>query len=176
MRTLLALATHLNWLVYQLMLNLLFSNGDLEEEVYISQPKDFEIKGKEDDIYRLKTHYGLKQAPRQQCFKIDSYFQETGFKRGNESTYTRREGENDFLMVCFYVDDMSYMGSNESNGAKFKVCKKFQMLNLGLLHYFLGLEVEQGVDGFFFHKRNMQWTFWKDLIWGFVKLLPHQRQ
>ena len=52
-------------------------------------------------------------------------------------------------MVCLYVDDMIYIGSCESRIDDFKSCmmKTFEMTDLGLLHYFLGLEVKQGADG-----------------------------
>ncbi|RDX90094.1 hypothetical protein CR513_28078, partial [Mucuna pruriens] len=43
-----------------------FLHGDLEEEIYMKQPDDFQVSGKEDYVCRLrKSLYGLKQAPRQ---------------------------------------------------------------------------------------------------------------
>lgn len=68
----------------------------------------------------------------------------------------KKNGKNEFLVVCLYVDDMIYMGSSESIIAEFKSCmmKKFEMINLGLLHYFLGLEVKQGSDGIFISQRK----------------------
>ena len=39
-----------------------FHNGFLEEEIYVEQPKDFVVEGKEDQVYRLfKALYGLKK-------------------------------------------------------------------------------------------------------------------
>lgn len=56
------------WKIYKLDVNSTFLNGPLEEEVYVSQPPGFEIKGKESKVYRLrKAIYGLKQA---QGFRI----------------------------------------------------------------------------------------------------------
>ena len=158
-RTFLALAAQLNLPVYQFDVKSAFLNGDLEEEVYVSQPEGFVVNGKEDKVYRLKNAlHGLKQAPRAWYFKINSYFQENGFERSNNepTLYLKREGKKDFLVVCLYVDDMIYMGSSESIVAEFKDCmmKKFEMSDLGLLHYFLGLEVKQGVDGIFISQRK----------------------
>ena len=43
-----------------------FLNGDLDEEIYMTQPQGFEVKGKENLVCRLKKSlYGLKQAPQQ---------------------------------------------------------------------------------------------------------------
>ena len=40
-----------------------FLNGTLEEEVYVEQVTRYEIKRKEDKVYKLKKAlYGLKQA------------------------------------------------------------------------------------------------------------------
>ena len=42
-----------------------FLHGDLEEEIYIKQPKGFAVKGKKKLVCKLKkSFYGLKQSPR----------------------------------------------------------------------------------------------------------------
>ena len=62
---LIALVAQNGWFLYQLDVKSAFLNGALEEEVYVDQPQDFAVKGKEDKIYKLKKSlYGLKQAPR----------------------------------------------------------------------------------------------------------------
>ena len=63
----------------------------------------------------------------------------------------KKKGDVDFLVVCLYVDDMIYMGSSEFIVAEFKfnMMRKFEMPDLGLLHYFLRLEVNQNLDGIF---------------------------
>ena len=98
------------------------------------------------------------QAPRAWYSKIDSYFQESGFERSeNEPTlYVKRKGDYDFLVICLYVDDMIYMGSCESLIEEFKSCMmgKFDMLDLGLPHDFLGLEVDQCADEIFVSQKK----------------------
>jgi hypothetical protein len=49
-----------------------FLNGDLYENIYMSQPKNFVIKGKENlGCHLSKSIYGLKHASRQCYLKFD---------------------------------------------------------------------------------------------------------
>ena len=42
-----------------------FLNGEIEEEVYIEQPKGYPLTDEKDTVCRLKKAlYGLKQAPK----------------------------------------------------------------------------------------------------------------
>ena len=143
-RTVLCLAASLKLPIYQFDVKSAFLNGELEEEVYATQPEGFVIQGSETKVYRLeKALYGLKQAPRAWYKRIDSYFLQNGFERSeNEPTlYVKRHANGDFCIVCIYVDDMIYFGSSKILVAEFKLCmeKEFEMTDLGMLQYFLGL-------------------------------------
>nr|ABW74566.1 integrase [Boechera divaricarpa] len=154
LRTLLALGAYMHWPIYQFDVKSAFLNGELREEVYVDQPEGFIVEGREGFVYRLyKALYGLKQAPRAWYNKIDSYFAETGFERSKSepTLYIKKQGAGDILVVCLYVDDMIYMGSSASLVSEFKasMMEKFEMTDLGLLYFFLGLEVKQVEDGVF---------------------------
>ena len=64
-RVVLGLAARLKLEVEQLDVKTSFLHGDLEEEIYMEQPKGFKVKEKENLVCKLKKSlYGLKQAPR----------------------------------------------------------------------------------------------------------------
>jgi hypothetical protein len=59
-----------------------FLNGDLKEDVYMRQPDDFAIKGKENYVCKLnKALYGLKQSSRVWYKKIDEALLSMNFKK-----------------------------------------------------------------------------------------------
>nr|GFA62083.1 hypothetical protein [Tanacetum cinerariifolium] len=64
-RIFLAYAAHKNMVVYQMDMKTAFLNGNLREEVYVSQPNGFVDSDNPNHVYKLKNAlYGLKQAPR----------------------------------------------------------------------------------------------------------------
>ncbi|PNY04319.1 copia-type polyprotein [Trifolium pratense] len=81
-RLVIALACKNKWLMYHLDVKSAFLNGPLEDEVFVSQPPGFEIKGKENMVYKLhKALYGLKQSPRAWNKRIDEFLIQIGFKK-----------------------------------------------------------------------------------------------
>ncbi|GJX67786.1 copia protein [Tanacetum coccineum] len=71
-RIFLANAASKNMTVYQIDVKTSFLNGELKEEVYVSQPEGFVDPDRPHHVYRLKKAlYGLKQAPRA-CDPVDT--------------------------------------------------------------------------------------------------------
>ena len=97
--------------------------------------------------------HGLKQAPRAWYNKIDSHFCDQGFKRSkNEHTlYIKRHGKSNIVLISLYVDDLLVTSNNPEMIMAFKneMKKNFEMTDLGLMNYFLGIEVHQSYDGIF---------------------------
>jgi len=156
-RLIVAVAIKHNWLMYQLDAKSAFLNGELEEEVYVSRPPGFEIKGKEDYVYKLDIAlYSLMQAPRAWNKKIDMFLIQQGFtKCVNEHEIYCRNTINK-LILCIYMDDMIINGSNEAGMEDFKknMMNQFEMSDLGNLIYFLGIEFEMNSRGVIIHQRK----------------------
>lgn len=158
MRMFLALAAHKRWPIFQLDVKSSFLNGKIEEEVYVAQPRGFEVQGKEIMVYKLKKAlYGLKQAQRAWYGRLDNWFLVQGFQRSVTKTlYKKLEKNENILLVCVYVDDLIYMGSS-LKVIKFReeMKKEFEMNDLGLMSYFLGFEITQSEIGIIYHRENI---------------------
>ena len=117
-------------------------NGNLEEEEYVKQPKGYEVLGEENKVYRLKKAlYGLKQALRALYSRIDSYLTQNEFQRSeNEPTlYIKSNQQGNVLIVCLYVDALIFIGDFGIKDFKSVMKDEFEMTDLGLMRYFLGI-------------------------------------
>ena len=71
-RILLSMAASLDYEIWQMDVKTAFLNGDLKEEIYMSQPDGFIQKGHEQKVYKLlKYIYRLKQALRSWNLKFN---------------------------------------------------------------------------------------------------------
>jgi hypothetical protein len=78
-RLLFALPAQEGWRVHHMDIKSAFLNGDLKE-VYMHQPPEFAIPGKEGKVLCLrKALYGLRLAPRAWNTKLDSTLKGMGF-------------------------------------------------------------------------------------------------
>ncbi|KAG8492723.1 hypothetical protein CXB51_010438 [Gossypium anomalum] len=153
-RFLFALAAQKQWKVHQLDVKSAFLNGFLKEEIFIEQPEGFEVSGEEHKVYRLKKAlYGLKQVPRAWYDRIDACLSRLGFTKSiSEPTlYVKKDENETLLIVSLYVDDLLVTGSKDELIEDFKKQMQdiFEMTDLGLMTYFLGMEVNQGEQGIF---------------------------
>ena len=155
-RILLAIASHLNFKLYQMDVKSAFLNGMLQEEVYVEQPKGFVDPYRPDDVYKLKRAlYGLKQALRAWYDKLTAYLTEHGFKMGfANSTLFIRKDKNYFIVAQIYVDGIVFGATNDSLAQSFadEMKAMFEMSMVGELTYFLGLQVKQTDFGIYINQ------------------------
>jgi hypothetical protein len=164
-RLMISLAAQHRWKIYQLDVKSAFFNGFLQEEIYVEQPFGYveaENKGK---VYKLKKAlYGLKQAPCAWNTRIDRYFQENGFEKCpyEHAIYVKKEVDGSTLFACLYVDDLIFTSNNPTmfEGFKKSMVQEFEMTDIGLMTYFLGLEVTHKEEGIFISQSN----YTKDIL------------
>lgn len=81
------------------------------------------------------------------------FLQQSFDRNSSEHTFYKKiVGEEQFLLVCIYVDDLICMGPSTRMIENFKknMKKMFEISDLGLMSYFsyfLGLEVKQDQEG-----------------------------
>nr|GEW20393.1 retrovirus-related Pol polyprotein from transposon TNT 1-94 [Tanacetum cinerariifolium] len=129
-RIILAYAAHKNMVVYHMDVKTVFLNGNLREEVYVSQPGGFVDQDNLNHVYKLKKAlYGLKQVP-------------------------RAWNENDLILVQIYVDDIIFAAFKLELCDLFAnlMCSKFKMPMMGKISFFLGLQILQSPRGIFINQ------------------------
>ena len=136
--------------IYQLDVNNAFLHGDLDEDIFIKPlpglPDPFP-----DTVCKLrKSLYGLKQASRQWYARLSEALRSLGFQhsKNDYSLFTKQEGQS-IVILAVYVDDIVVTGNNADEIMVLKgfLDAKFRIKDLGVLCYFLGMEIVQVPNG-----------------------------
>nr|GFB81666.1 retrovirus-related Pol polyprotein from transposon TNT 1-94 [Tanacetum cinerariifolium] len=100
-RIFLAYAAHKNMVVYQMDVKTAFLNGNLREEVYVSQPDGFVDQDNPNHMYKLRMAlYGLKQAPRTWYDMLLPFLISQDFSKSSvDLTLFICRNDNDLLLV-----------------------------------------------------------------------------
>ncbi|GJY31401.1 retrovirus-related pol polyprotein from transposon TNT 1-94 [Tanacetum coccineum] len=143
-------------IIYQMDVKTAFLNGDLQEEVFVSQPEGFEDQDNPTHVYRLKKAlYGLKQAPRAWYDTLSKFLLANNFFKGvvDPTLFTRKSGKH-ILLVQIYVDDIIFASTDHNACHIFskEMSSKFQMSMMGQMSFFLGLQVSQSPRGIFINQ------------------------
>jgi hypothetical protein len=143
-RTIIALATKMKWKCHQIDVKTTFLNGVIEEEVYIEKTQRFEVEDRKTHVCKLnKALYRLKQAPGAWYGRIDGFLMSLGFTKSKvDSNLYFKVMNDESVIFLLYVDDLLLTGEeNLITKCNKKLTLEFEMKYLGLMHYFLGLEV-----------------------------------
>ncbi|GKA88738.1 retrovirus-related pol polyprotein from transposon TNT 1-94, partial [Tanacetum coccineum] len=155
-RIFIANAASKNMTIYQMDVKTTFLNGELKEEVYVSQPEGFVDPDHPTHVYRLKKAlYGLKQAPRAWYDTLSRFLLDNNFSKGavDPTLFTRKTGKH-ILLVQIYVDDIIFASTDPKACDIFsnEMSSKFQMSMMGQMSFFLGLQVSQNPGGIFINQ------------------------
>ncbi|GJT93733.1 retrovirus-related pol polyprotein from transposon TNT 1-94 [Tanacetum coccineum] len=107
-------------------------------------------------VYHLKKAlYRLKQAPRAWYDTLSRFLLDNKFSKGavDPTLFTRKTGKH-ILLVQIYVNDIIFALTDSKACDIFsnEISSKFQMLMMGQISFFLGLQVSQSPRGIFINQ------------------------
>jgi hypothetical protein len=124
-----------------------FLQGDLHEEIYLSQPEGVVVEGEEDWVCLLKKAiYGLKQSAQNWNRKSHKVLVELGYKQSrHESCLYFKLGDDSVVIKALYIDDffLFYNDKSEAKGPKKELSYHFHMKDLGSVNQCLGKKIER---------------------------------
>ncbi|KAK1664333.1 hypothetical protein QYE76_052492, partial [Lolium multiflorum] len=135
-RILLAIAAFFDYEIWQMDVKTAFLNGDIEEELYMVQPKGFVDPKNADKVCKLqRSIYGLKQASRSWNLRFDRVIKDFGFIRthGEACIYKKSFSMKDLGEAAYILGIKIYrdrsrrlIGLSQSTYLD-KILKKFRM-------------------------------------------------
>ena len=157
-RIILAMAVQHNWSLKlfffffekpslkQLDVSNAFLHGGLHEEVFMSQPSSYVDPEHPTHVCLLhKAIYGLKQAPRAWFESFTSQLFHIGFHASSADSNLFILHHGSFVIyLLLYVDDIIITGNSPPfiDQLISSLSAAFDLKNLGLLKFFLGLQIE----------------------------------
>jgi hypothetical protein len=138
--------------VHQMDVKSSFLHGDFQAKIYMEKPPGY-VQNDSNLVCRLKKSLdGVKKGPKSWYAKMDNFLLDTIFSRchSNPNVYTKKVGSH-LIIIVLYFDDLILTGSDPKllTHVKFILKNKFELIDLGFLHYFLGLQVLQTKEGIF---------------------------
>lgn len=154
-KVLLSLAAIKGWHIFHLDINNAFLNRELTEEVYMDLPLGYKNLYTSDKMTKMvcrlhRSIYGLKQSSRRWNIRFTDAVNQYGFHQceSDHTLFVKGSG-SDFLALLVYVDDIIIAGPSLDviDDAKMFLSSHFKLKDLGVLKYFLGLEVVRTSSG-----------------------------
>jgi hypothetical protein len=127
------------------------------------------IHGKKSHVCRLKEAlYGLKQTPQAWHARIDGYLMSLGLDKSvTDANFHYKVVDGESLILILYVDDFFLTGAESLIAwCKYELASEFKMKDLGMMYYFLGLEVWQRTNEIF----PSQWKYIVEILRRFGML------
>nr|GEW72348.1 copia protein [Tanacetum cinerariifolium] len=142
-RILLAFASFMGFIIYQMDIKSAFLYGTIKEQVYVSQPPSFIDPQFPNKVYKVeKALYGLHQAPRAWYETLSTFMLQNRYRRGiiDKTLFIKKE-----------KDDIIFRSTKKSLCDEYEALmhKRLQMSSIGELTFFLGLQVKQSEEEIF---------------------------
>src|ERR1041385_7018640 len=144
-RILLAIAAYHYYEIWQMDVKTAFLNGNIEEELYMMQPKGFVDPRNAGKVCKLqRSIYGLNQASRSWNLRFDEVIKAFGFVQNVEEfcVYKKLSGSSVAFLVL-YVDDILLIGNDKKflEEVREYLNGQFSMKDLGEAAYILGIKI-----------------------------------
>ena len=137
----------MGWKIHQMDVKTTFLNIMIEEVLYIEHLEGFETLNRDSHVCILKKAlYGLKNSPYAWYNRIDRYLTRFGFTKSEANVNLYHiVVEGKMLIIVLYINDFIITSDEDLIiSCKEDLAREFEMKDLGLMHYFLGMEVWQG--------------------------------
>ncbi|UYV67807.1 K02A2.6-like [Cordylochernes scorpioides] len=146
----LALAVEYNLILHQMDVQSAYLNGEIKEEIYMTQPENFVSRKYPERVCRLKKAiYGLKQAGIVWHERLDNELKNLGLKQLQSDNCVYIKHDEGILLVAIYVDDLIIAAEREDTLKSFKESMKriFKIKDLGGINCCLGIRIQMKEDG-----------------------------
>ena len=141
----LALSAIYGWDIQQMDIKGAYLNGDLEEEIYMIQPPEYDDNtGKV--LLLIHSLYGLKQSGRAWYHKLKQVLLKHGFEQVTVEHCLYIRNRNGMLeVISAWVDDLLLFGPDPGSTLEIKTIlgREFEVHNLGEPHYLIGMEINR---------------------------------
>jgi hypothetical protein len=140
-RILIVIAVYFDHEIWQMDVKTAFLNGNLSEDVYMTQPKGFVDPKNAKKVCRLiKSIYRLKQASRSWNLRFNEVVKLFGFSQNlEEPCFYKKTSASALVFLILYVDDILLIGNDIPlmEVVKASLSKSFSMKDLGEASYML---------------------------------------
>jgi hypothetical protein len=145
-RIILVIAAYFNYEIWKMDVKTAFLNGNLIEDVSMTQPEGFVDPTNVGKVCKLqKSIYGLKQASRSWNLRFNDVIKGFGFIQSEEEhcVYKKASGSC-VVFLILYVDDILLIGNGIPmlEAAKTSLKSSFWM-DLGEAAYILGIKIDR---------------------------------
>ena len=144
-RILIAIAAYHDYEICKMDVKTVFLNGNLLEDVYMTQPEGFVQPKNSGKLYKLQISiYGLKQASRSWNLHFDELVKGFRFfKNEDEPCVYKKISGSAILFLVLYVDEFLLIGNDipTLQNVKSLLGKCFSMKDLGEAAYILGIMI-----------------------------------
>jgi hypothetical protein len=146
-----AIAAQRNLHLWQVDFEAAYLNSETKEEIYMEQPRGYEVPGKEGWACRLKkTIYGTMQGGRDWAVTLGKTYNDLGYvsSRADPCVRVKISDDGGYTLTDTYTDDVWGASSSIEEGEmrKAELANIWDLKDVGNTHRLLGMRVDQDLE------------------------------